>query len=261
MTTPLERLLEVMRRLRDPDSGCPWDRAQDFASIAPHTLEEAFEVVDAIARGEPAPLRDELGDLLFQIVFHAQLAAERGWFDFDAVATGIADKLVRRHPHVFAGEVRTDASQLNAAWENAKAIERAAAGTSGALAGVALALPALVRASKLGRRAARQGFDWQHAGGVRVKVAEELDEVDRAVSEGETHARIAEELGDLLFATANWARHLGVDAEQALRDANRKFETRFALMEAAAAASGTNLAELTPVGWEALWNAAKRRGK
>jgi MazG family protein len=251
-------LLEVMARLRDPTSGCPWDLAQDFASIAPFTLEEAFEVADAIQRGEPAAIRDELGDLLFQVVFHARLGEERGWFDFAAVADGIADKLRRRHPHVFAGARRADAAQQGVEWERIKAAERGAAGERGTLEGIARALPALSRAAKLGRRAGRVGFDWPDAAGVRDKVREELAEVDEVLATAASPERRAEELGDLLFAVANWGRHLGVDAEQALREANQKFERRFAAMEALARARGLQLEALSAADWEALWAEAKR---
>jgi ATP diphosphatase len=263
----LEALLQLMRRLRDPVLGCPWDQQQDFASIAPHTIEEAYEVADAIAAGSAERLRDELGDLLFQVVFHAQLASERGWFDFADVAAGIHDKLVRRHPHVFAQPAMpaglatadgqaTPATELARAWDAHKAAERAAAGEQGALAGVPLALPALSRAAKLSRRAARVGFDWDHEFPVRAKIAEELRETEAAISAGERSA-VEEELGDTLFALVNWARHLQVDPEEALRRANRKFEQRFAAMEQLAAVRMPGEACLTPAQWEALWNEVK----
>jgi len=258
----LGELLEVMRRLRDPGGGCPWDLAQDFASIAPHTLEEAYEVADAIERGEPGAIRDELGDLLFQVVFHARLGEERGWFDFAAVAAGIAAKLRRRHPHVFGAEGPTDVVAQSATWERIKAQERGAGGDAAALGGIARALPALSRAVKLGKRAGRVGFDWPDAAGVRDKVAEELAELDDAIADAEVGTsgaeRRAEELGDLLFAVANWGRHLGVDPEEALRAANRKFERRFAKIEATARAGGRTLESLTPTEWDAMWNAVKR---
>ena len=258
-TRALQSLLEVMARLRDPQSGCPWDLAQDFRSIVPYTLEEAFEVADAIERGEPQAIRDELGDLLFQVVFHSRIAEERGWFDFAAVAAGIADKLQRRHPHVFAAAARTDVARQGAEWERIKAVERGAAGEGGVLEGVARALPALTRAAKLGKRAGRVGFDWPDAAGVRDKVREELAETDAAVA-GESAERRAEELGDLLFAVANWSRHLGVDAEAALRNANQKFERRFAVMEALARERGLALESLSAAAWDALWVEAKRGG-
>ena len=260
MTEPadaLQALLELMRRLRDPQRGCPWDRAQDFASIAPYTIEEAYEVADAIGRADPARLRDELGDLLFQVVFHARMAEERGWFDFAAVARGIVDKLVRRHPHVFAATGGADPHSLARAWDAHKAAERHAAGARGALADVPLALPALSRAAKLGRRAGGVGFDWPDLSGVRAKVQEELAEADAAVAAGDA-AGTLDEIGDLLFAVANWARHLKVDPEEALRRAGGRFERRFAAMEAQAAASGRALEQLDGADWDALWNAAKR---
>jgi ATP diphosphatase len=253
----LLELLEVMRRLRDPRSGCPWDLQQDFRSIVPYTLEEAFEVADAIERDDPVALRDELGDLLFQVVFHSRLAQERGWFDFDAVAAGIAGKLVRRHPHVFATG-QTDVTAPGApSWEDLKALERGAAGDPGTLAGVARALPALSRAAKLGRRAARVNFDWPDAPQVRLKVVEELAEVDAAIASGSGDARVGEELGDLLFAIANWSRHLGHDPEVALRDANAKFEGRFRRMEQIASARQAALGDLSPAAWNDLWLEAK----
>ena len=252
----LEALLALMVRLRDPEAGCPWDRAQDYASIAPHTIEEAYEVADAIAAGEPARVRDELGDLLFQVVFLAQLGAEAGDFDFAAVAAGLHDKLVRRHPHVFARATAsapaTGEPELARAWDTHKAQERAAAGEHGALAGVPLALPALTRAAKLSRRAARVGFDWPDEGAVRPKIAEELAETEAAVAQRDPEA-IREEMGDTLFALVSWARHLGVDPEEALRGANRKFEQRFAAMEALAARRGLVTAQLSLAQWESLW--------
>jgi MazG family protein len=255
-------LLELMARLRDPVNGCPWDREQTFATIAPFTLEEAYEVADAIDRGDPGQLRDELGDLLFQIVFHSRMAQERGWFDFAAVATSIHDKLVRRHPHVFAGAPVEGLEAQTRNWEELKARERAQAAArqqsadSSALADVPKALPALSRAAKLGRRAARVGFDWQEPGQVRDKVIEELAEVDQALGH-ESHERLAEEMGDMLFAMANWALHLKVDPEEALRAANAKFERRFRRMEALAGARGAQLESLTAAQWDELWNRAK----
>ena len=258
----LAKLLELMARLRDPKSGCPWDLKQTFSSIAPYTIEEAYEVADAIERHDQAHLRDELGDLLFQVVFHARMAEERGWFDFAAVANGITEKLTRRHPHIFAGAQLAEADLVRV-WEEQKAQERAAdaSAQSGVLGGVPRALPALTRAAKLGRRAARVGFDWPDARETRTKVIEELREVDQAVAEagaGEgPQAAIAEELGDLLFAVANWGRHLEVDAEGALRQANAKFERRFEEMEALAGARGLMLKELSAAEWDALWREAK----
>jgi len=267
----LGALLALMARLRDPQRGCPWDREQTFSSIAPYTIEEAYEVADAIERGEREALRDELGDLLFQVVFHARMAEERGWFDFAAVATTIHDKLVRRHPHVFAGASPTP-QELVRAWEQQKAQERAAsagpapAGEGTVLAGVPRALPALVRAAKLGRRAARVGFDWPDAREVRAKVLEELHEVDGALAAGEAGEAgsdsgvVADELGDLLFSIVNWSRHLKLDAEAALRAANAKFERRFATMESLARARSLDLESLSAAEWDALWREAKLNG-
>jgi MazG family protein len=244
----LIRLLGIMRRLRSPE-GCPWDREQDFQSIAPYTIEEAYEVAEAIAQatanGRPGGLEGELGDLLFQVVFHAQMGSERQWFDFASIAGSIADKLTERHPHVFAGADRGSSAELNRAWEEHKARERATrGGADGAppseLADVPLALPALARAGKLGKRAGRVGFDWPDARGGRDKIVEELREIDALEEEpaGGLNARRAEELGDLLFAVANWARHLRVDPEEALRLANAKFERRFRAMESLARERG-----------------------
>jgi ATP diphosphatase len=258
-------LLELMGRLRDPERGCPWDCQQTFATIAPFTIEEAYEVADAIDREEPQQLRDELGDLLFQIVFHARMAEERGWFDFSDVVTAIHDKLVRRHPHVFAGAAVDD---LHRTWEELKARERAA-GAAGkesadtsALADVPKALPALSRAAKLGRRAARVGFDWQEPGQVRDKILEELGEVDQVLADqvagSAAGEKLSEELGDLLFATANWALHLKVDPEEALRAANVKFERRFRQMEAMAGRQGRKLESLSAADWDELWRRAKQ---
>ena len=252
----IEALLGLCAQLRDPQGGCPWDRAQTFATIVPHTIEEAYEVADAIAAEDPARIRDELGDLLFQVLLHAQLARERGWFDFSEVAAGLHDKLVRRHPHVFGGEPVVDADVLARNWDAHKAAERAGAGESGALAGVPKALPALARAAKLGRRAARAGFDWSDEEAVRPKIAEELRETEAAVIQNDA-AAIEEELGDTLFAIVNWARLLRVDPEGALRSANQKFERRFAAMETLIAARGLVAAELSPAQWELLWVAAK----
>jgi ATP diphosphatase len=263
----LTALLDLMARLRDPQHGCPWDQKQTFATIAPYTIEEAYEVADAIERGNPEQIRDELGDLLFQVVFHAQMARERGWFDFAQVASAIHDKLVRRHPHVFGGATVAGEAELSSIWEEQKARERAAAGGRAAtgatqvsaLADIPRGLPALVRAAKLGRRAGRVGFDWPDAQGVREKVSEELREVDAAVAAagGSVDSAVVEEMGDLLFALANWSRHLRFDPEEALRAANSKFERRFQAMEASACERGSVLNDLTPTEWEALWQQAK----
>src|SRR5579864_220966 len=244
-------LLELMAQLRDPRTGCPWDLQQSFASIAPYTIEEAYEVADAIDRADASQLRNELGDLLFQVVFHARLAQERGWFDFAAVADSIHEKLVRRHPHVFADAQIKDAAAQTRSWEELKEQERKSyeVADASALANIPKALPALARAAKIGRRAARVGFDWQHPAQVRDKVLEELREVDEVLSAVDRDSeqgpaddagaqRIREELGDLLFAIANWSVHLQVDPEEALRAANVKFERRFRHMEALATAQG-----------------------
>src|SRR3954471_14358147 len=250
----LSRLLEIMRRLRDPKGGCPWDLGQDFASIAPYTIEEAYEVADAIARGVPKEMESELGDLLFQVVFHARMGQERGWFDFASVADAIADKLTNRHPHVFGDVEVSSAAELNRAWEEHKARERAARGAESPseLSDVPLALPALARAAKLGKRAGRVGFDWADERGVRTKIEEELREVIEATPEER-----ADEIGDLLFAVANWSRHLRVDPEEALRLANAKFERRFRAMEKLARDRSLTLATLDAAAWDALWNEVK----
>lgn len=264
----LTALLELMARLRDPQRGCPWDREQTFETIAPYTIEEAYEVADAVERGEPEKLCAELGDLLFQVVFHARMAQEKGWFDFAAVARGIREKLIRRHPHVFEDQtLAADVGQLSRVWEEQKARERAQAAGEGAegdpsaLADVPRALPALTRAAKLGRRAARVGFDWEHASQVRDKVLEEVREIEEALAGGAAAGdggHLAEELGDLLFAVANWGLHLKIDPEAALRAANGKFERRFRRMEALAAAQGMPLQALDAAQWDALWRQAKR---
>lgn len=252
----LARVLTIMARLRDPETGCPWDVAQDFQSIAPHTIEEAYEVADAIERGDRAGLRDELGDLLLQVVYHARMAEEEGAFAFAEVADQLADKLVRRHPHVFGDGAATTAAGREEQWERAKAAERAAKGETdtSALAGVTRGLPALIRAQKLQRRAARRGFDWPDASGPRAKVAEELAELDRADTAAEQEA----EVGDLLMAVANLARHHGVDAETALRRANDRFEGRFREMERRSAAVGEDMATSDLERLEGHWQAAKR---
>ncbi|MEN2784907.1 nucleoside triphosphate pyrophosphohydrolase [Sphingomonas qilianensis] len=245
----IDRLVRVMARLRDPISGCEWDVAQDFASIAPYTIEEAYEVADAIARNDMPDLRDELGDLLLQVVFHSRIAEEAGHFGLADVATTISDKMERRHPHIF-GDAAAGGHYL---WEQIKAEERADKGAQGALDGVAIGLPALLRAEKLQKRAARTGFDWPDATGARAKVIEEIAEIDAASAQER-----AEEIGDLLFSVVNWARHLGVDPEAALRAANAKFEARFRGMEAKA---GARFAGLTLEQKEALWQAVKKQAQ
>src|SRR5512146_2078294 len=220
MTRPSDRRLTIMARLRDPAGGCPWDREQNFATIAPYTIEEAYEVADAIERGDLGALKDELGDLLLQVVFHARMAEEAGHFAFDDVAAAIADKMVRRHPHVFGDAEIASVAAQNEAWEAHKAAERAANGVGGSvLDGVALALPALLRAAKVSRRAARIGFDWPDARAVIPKIAEEIAELEAELDRASDAARIEEEMGDLLFAVANLARKLEIEPETALRRA------------------------------------------
>jgi len=246
--TPLDRLLSIMARLRDPVHGCEWDVAQSFATIAPYTIEEAYEVADAIARADMADLRDELGDLLLQVVFHARIAEEAGHFAFDDVATAIANKMEARHPHIFAGVA--DNVPRETRWEALKADERAAQGATSALDGVALALPALMRAEKLQKRAARVGFDWPDTAGPAAKVAEEIIEL----AEAPTPETQLEEAGDFLFAAANLVRAYGIAPEDALRAANAKFERRFRAMEALA----DDFATLDLKRQEALWQEVKR---
>jgi len=234
-----------MARLRDPVAGCPWDQVQRFETIAPYTIEEAYEVADAIERGDAIDLRDELGDLLLQVVFHSRIAEEAGAFALPDVVAGISDKMERRHPHIFG------AAERSPGWEELKAAERAGKDDDSALAGVAAGMPALLRAVKLQKRAARVGFDWPDAGGSLAKVHEEIAEVAAAPA-----AEIAEEIGDLLFAVVNWARHLGVDPEAALRAGNAKFERRFRGMEQMA---GAGFAALSLADKEALWQQVKAR--
>ena len=254
--TEIDRLLAIMAALRTPDTGCPWDLQQSFDSIAPYTLEEAYEVADAIARRDFPALRDELGDLLLQVVYHARMAEEAGHFAFADVARGIADKMVRRHPNVFAGQAVADAEAQSLAWEATKAAERARGGETGVLAGVAAALPALARAEKLTRRAARVGFDWPTAQAVLDKLDEELAEL-RAELPAADPDRLEDELGDMLFVMANLARKLGIDPEVALRRANRKFVRRFGTIEARLAAEGRRPEQASLAEMEAHWQAAK----
>ncbi len=255
----IKALLGVMARLRDPQSGCPWDREQTLASIVPHTLEEAYEVADAIARGDMGDLRDELGDLLFQVVFYARIAEEQGDFTFADVVQAICDKLIRRHPHVFAGADITDAEAQTAAWETHKARERRDKHGEGVLADVAQALPALSRAAKLTKRAARVGFDWPDLPPVFDKMQEELDELHHEVAQGSIDMdRVEDEMGDVLFVASNLARKAGVDPEVALRRANAKFERRFVAMEVLAAAEGIALDTLDLDRWESLWVRVKQ---
>lgn len=241
----IERLVRIMERLRDPRTGCEWDTVQTFETIAPYTIEEAYEVADAIERGDMTDLKDELGDLLLQVVFHSRMAEEAGEFVLEDVAGAISDKMERRHPHIFLGA----AEGGHHLWEQIKAAERGAKGHESALDGVATGLPALLRAEKLQKRAARTGFDWPDPSGARAKIEEELAEVEAAPAE-----EVAEEIGDLLFAVVNWARKLGVDPEAALRTANAKFERRFKAMEVEA---GDAFAGLDLDAKEALWQRAK----
>lgn len=253
------KLLEIMAALRDPASGCPWDREQSFASIAPYTIEEAYEVADAIDRKDLQALREELGDLLLQVVFHAQMAREQGAFDFSDVVQSICDKLVRRHPHVFGNEHIDSAAEQRRAWDECKAQEREHSGNGGTrqLAGIARSLPALARAEKLGRRAAGVGFDWPAIPDVRAKLDEELTELNEALAGN--HGDIQEEIGDLLFTLANLARHLDTDPEEALRLANNKFERRFSDVEDAVRRSGRSWQDFEAEELDVLWQAAKTR--
>ena len=257
---PIDRLRAIMARLRDPVTGCPWDVAQDFATIAPYTIEEAYEVADAIERQAWDELKGELGDLLFQSVFHARMAEEAGLFDLDDVATAIADKMIARHPHVFGDESNAkSADQQVADWESVKAAERAAKAKGGVLDDVALGLPALMRAEKLQKRAARVGFDWPDIAMVIDKIAEEARELAEARATL-PQDKIAEEMGDLLFVMANLARHLKVDPEDALRRANTKFTRRFAFIEAELAKQSKRPDESDLAEMDALWDSAKRAG-
>ena len=269
----ITRLIEIMAALRTPGAGCPWDLAQNFSTIAPYTIEEAYEVADAIERRDFDDLRDELGDLLLQVVFHARMAEEARLFDFGDVVAAITEKLVRRHPHVF-GEVRgLDTAAVNALWDKIKAQEKAERRAAraidpkgarerskGALAGVPAALPALIRALKLQEKAGKVGFDWNDPQAVLAKIREEADEIAAEIASGETGAA-QEEVGDLLFAVVNLARHLGADPEAALRAANEKFERRFDYIEQTLAAAGKTPEQSMLAEMDALWNQAKRRDK
>lgn len=254
------RLSALMARLRDPAGGCPWDLEQDFASIAPYTLEEAYEVADAIARRDLGALREELGDLLFQVAFHSRLAEEQQLFAFADVARGLVDKMVRRHPHVFGGAAVGDAATQTDLWEAQKASEKRERGQTSALDDIPLSLPALTRAAKLGRRASRVGFDWPDTHGVLAKIVEEVQELQQAVAQGNA-ADTAAELGDVLFAVVNLARHLGVDPEAALRGTNQRFEQRFRGVEQRLAAEGVTVAEAGLERANAAWDAVKRELK
>ena len=257
----MPRLLEIMRRLRDPETGCPWDIEQDFSTIAPYTIEEAYEVADAIERQDWDELKGELGDLLFQSVFHAQMASEKGLFDFDDVADTMSDKMVARHPHVFGDESRNkSAEQQTKDWEAIKAAERAGKAQSGTLDGVAVGLPALLRAIKLQKRAARVGFDWPDASHVLAKIVEESHELAEA-RDKLTQAEIEEEFGDLLFVMANLARHMNVEPEAALRATNAKFTRRFQRVEAKLAQRGKKPEQSDLAEMDTLWDEVKAEEK
>ncbi len=255
--TELRRLIDIMAQLRDPRTGCPWDQVQNFATIAPYTIEEAYEVADAIARSDMPGLADELGDLLFQVVYHARLAEEAGDFAFTDVARGIADKMMRRHPHVFGDAAARESAGHSAAWESQKSAERAARGQTGALAGVPTALPALTRAEKLTKRAARVGFDWPDATAVLAKLAEETAELQAELAQADP-MRLADEVGDMLFVLANLARKLNLDPEETLRAANTKFARRFAGVEAVLARAGLTPVDATLDQMEDAWREVKR---
>lgn len=254
-STVIEDLLQIMAQLRAPETGCPWDLQQDFHSIAPYTLEEAYEVADAIEQGNPAALKEELGDLLFQVVYHAQMAQEAGWFDFNAVVEGICEKMVRRHPHVFGDEDIETAEAQTAAWEVHKQRERGQ--QDSALDGVPLALPALTRADKLQKRASRVGFDWPSIHGVSDKVEEELDELCEEIKNNAGADALMDEAGDLLFAAVNLVRHAGIDPEAALRQGNRKFSRRFRMVERLSKAAGKTVATTDLDTLDKYWDKVK----
>jgi MazG family protein len=259
---PIFRLVEIMARLRDPEGGCPWDLEQTFATIAPYTVEEAYEVADAIERGDMGELQEELGDLLLQVVYHARMAEEAGQFDFAAVAETISDKMVRRHPHVFGEDEVADAAEQTGRWEAIKARERAAKGAkaAGVLSGIPTGLPALTRAVKLTGRAARVGFDWPSAKEVLAKLREETEELEVEIEAGD-FAKAREELGDLLFVVANLARKLEVEPEDALRAANAKFARRFGHIEARLAQDGRTPEQSTLEEMDGFWNEARAADK
>jgi len=256
--TQINQLLTIMAKLRNPNGGCPWDLEQNFATIAPYTIEEAYEVADAIAKGDMDELKNELGDLLLQVVFHAQMAAEEKLFTFDDVAAAISEKMIRRHPHVFGDAEIKDAAAQTENWETIKAAERSKKKSDRTLADVPAALPALLRAQKLQARAARVGFDWPDTRGVISKIKEELAEVEEALASG-NKAHTEEEIGDLLFAVTNLARFVEADAETALRGTNQKFIRRFESVEDGLAAQGKNIKDATLDEMEALWNEAKKK--
>ncbi len=256
----IQRLLNIMARLRDPNGGCPWDIEQTFETIAPYTIEEAYEVADAIQRGDTADLHDELGDLLLQVVFHTRIAEEAGLFAFEDVAGAISDKMVRRHPHVFADDTIEDEAAQRVAWEDVKAAERAekaGAGPASVLDNVPLALPALLRAEKLQKRAARVGFDWAEAAPILAKIEEEIAELRHEMETGGSNARLQDEMGDVLFVVVNLARHLRLDPETALRGTNAKFERRFHRIEALCRESGRDPDAMSLDELDAFWDRAK----
>ena len=258
---PMDRLVEIMATLRNPNGGCPWDVEQTFATIAPHTIEEAYEVADAIEQNDMDSLKDELGDLLFQSVFHAQMAKELNEFSFDDVVNGVIDKMIRRHPHVFGDQSIKTADEQTASWEDIKATERATklgAADESALAGLTNGLPALIRAEKLQKRAARVGFDWPEVASVFDKLREETSELQVEIDTDGGEARLTDELGDLLFVCVNLARKLNIDAETALRGANSKFETRFRHMERALKGTGRGLKGMELDAMEEAWQGTKK---
>ncbi|WP_318389729.1 nucleoside triphosphate pyrophosphohydrolase [Enterobacter sp.] len=258
--TQIDRLLGIMQRLRDPENGCPWDKEQTFSTIAPYTLEETYEVLDAIAREDFDDLRGELGDLLFQVVFFAQMAQEEGRFDFNDICAAISDKLERRHPHIFGDATAGDSTEVLARWEEIKTEERAQKEQHSALDDIPLSFPALMRAQKIQKRCSTVGFDWTSLGPVVEKVYEEIDEVmDEAKQAVVDQARVEEEMGDLLFATVNLSRHLGVKAEVALQKANQKFERRFREVERIVAERGLTMTGVDLVTMEEVWQQVKRQ--
>lgn len=264
---PMQQLLDIMRALRDPDSGCPWDLQQNFQSLIPYTIEEAYEVADAIERNDLDDIKSELGDLLFQVVFYSQLADEQQGFNFNDVAQAISDKLTRRHPHVFANVKITDAKEQTKEWEKLKQQERKAKAGNNAtelshLDDVSRTLPSLMRAEKLQKRAAREGFDWVDVKGVMAKVYEELDEVQQELdAEVQEQTKLEDEIGDLFFSCINLSRHAGVDAEQSLRKANLKFERRFRELEKKANTKGLKMNEMKAEELENLWQEVKTEEK
>jgi len=270
MKKPIDRLLDIMARLRDPKSGCPWDLEQSFATIAPHTLEETYELVEAIEKNDPASIKDELGDVLFQIIFYAQMGREAGWFDFDAIAAHVADKMTERHPHVFGERKAETANDVRAIWEQNKESKRktsakAEGREAGVLDNISPALPAATRAVKLQKRAARVGFDWDNARDVFAKIREEIGELEHEVAGMENERMdkdsLEDELGDVLFAVTNLARKLHIDPEAALRRTNRKFERRFRGIESALAKQGRKISDASLDEMERLWNEMKKEEK